>query len=114
MTEMPMVAISFKDMTNHQDIRDIAEQRCIALGKEFPETTRFEITVTPDGLGLLAHARATGSHTEAATHASATELRPAVEKVLDRIERQLRRIHDKRIFTRRRDAQKGSPKRQTG
>jgi ribosome-associated translation inhibitor RaiA len=36
---------------------------------------------------------------------------PAVDAVLDKVKRQLRKAHDKRIFAQRRDAQRHPPKR---
>jgi hypothetical protein len=38
---------------------------------------------------------------------------PAAEKLLVKVERQLRRVHDKRIFVQRREAQRHPPKRET-
>ena len=46
-----------------------------------------------------------------ATHASAVEPGHAADQLLDTLRQQLRRAHDKRIFTRRREAQQRNPKR---
>ena len=55
--------------------------------------------------------RVLGKRTEAATSASASELTPAADRLFERLEKQLRRAHDKRIFTHRREAMQHSPKR---
>ena len=41
-----------------------------------------------------------------ATHADASEPGPAADRVLDKIEKQLRKVHDKRIFAPRREARR--------
>ncbi len=64
-------------------------------------------------MGSTFFARVTGKQTEAATHASATALARAADLVLEKIERQLRRVHDKRIFQHRREAQKENLKRKS-
>ena len=56
-------------------------------------------------------AYAIGKNTDVATHANAEAVRTASDQVLDKIERQLRKVHDKRIFTQRREAQRDPPKR---
>ncbi len=111
MGENQTVVISFKDLEVDEEAREAIDKRCGILGDEFPETTRFEITISPDGSGHTAHARVHARQTEVDTHASASELRLAADQALDKVERQLRRAHDKRIFSRRREAQKASPKR---
>ncbi len=106
--------LHLKDASSNQPLRDHVERRLDQLEAEFPEVTRFEITLTEDGAGFTAHARVTGKSTEVAPHSAlAPEPRPAIDSVLDKIERQLRRAHDKRIFTQRRDAQRDPPKRKT-
>lgn len=114
MSEAATVVVTFKDLEHddtHEELREEVERHCAELAREFPETTRFEITVSAEGVGYLAHAHVSGKSTQVATHASATDLRPATDLLLDRIRTQLRKIHDKRIFQRRREAQKSNPKR---
>ncbi len=105
------VMISFKDLPADERVREEVEQRCRQLAEEFPETTRFEITLAPDGAGHTAHGRVTGKLIEVATHAEAMEIAQAAGQLLDRVQRQLRRVHDKRIFAPRREAQRSHPKR---
>lgn len=111
MSTKPSVVISFKDIAVNDSVREVLEIGCKRLATEFPETTRFELTLAPDGAGHTAHAHVTGRSTEVATHAQAVELGEAADKLLDKLERQLRRVHDKRVFAPRREAQRESPKR---
>ena len=110
MPEQPLVAISFKDLATEEALRASIERRCRALADEFPETTRLEITVAADGAGHVAHARVSGRDTQIDARATAIELEPAVDRALDRVRHQLRSVHDKRIFTRRREARRTGPK----
>jgi ribosome-associated translation inhibitor RaiA len=107
-----VIAVHFKDMPVDDDVRDAIELRCRALADEFPEVTHVEVTLTPDGVGHHASGRVTGKKTELATHALETEPGHAADRLLDTLRHQLRRSHDKRIFARRRAAQRENPKRQ--
>ena len=111
MTEEPLVAISFKDLEPEERLRQSIERRCRALAADFPETTRLEITVAVDGAGHVAHARVSGRDTHLDARATAIELELAVDRALDRVQHQLRSVHDKRIFARRREARRSGPKR---
>ncbi len=107
----PTVVISFKDISVNDSVREALEAGCQRLAGEFPETTRFELTLAPDGGGHTAHAHVTGRSTEVAAHAEAVEIGEAADRLLDKLERQLRRVHDKRLFSPRRNAQRENPKR---
>jgi len=107
----PSVVISFKDLRVNDSVRETLEFGCKRLATEFPETTRFELTLASDGAGHSAHAHVTGRSTEVASHAEAVEIGEAADKLLDKLERQLRRVHDKRVYAPRREAQKDHPKR---
>ena len=112
MTSQPAVVVHLKEVEVEDRLSELLERRCHALAEDFPEVRRFEITIAQDGnLGIEVRGHATGKHTDVATHAAASEAGPAVDRVLDRIARQLRANHDKRIFAQRRDAQRHPPKR---
>ncbi len=113
---MATIVISFKDIEPEgtEALRPLVEKGCQALAEEFPETTRFEVTVSHDGNGFTAHGHVTGRQTEAAGQADAPEGRLASDKLLDALERQLRKTHDKKIFGRRREAQRSSQRRRSG
>jgi ribosomal subunit interface protein len=106
-----LVVISFKDMNADERVRESVEKRCHHLADEFPEVTRFEITLSPDGSGHSAHGHVHSGNHEVATHADAALAGQAADQLLDKLERQLRKVHDKRIFQPRRDARHDHPKR---
>jgi ribosomal subunit interface protein len=111
LAERPILVTNFKDLSKDEEIREAIEKRCHHLAEEFHEIVRIEITLAADGAGFTAHGRVTGKQIDVATHAAASELLPAADKLLVKVERQLRRVHDKRIFVQRREAQRKPPKR---
>ena len=100
------VIVHFKDIERSDELHEALEKRCQQLATEFPETDRYELTLEPDANDHRAHIHVSGKHTSVASHASAAEPRQAAEAALDRIERELRKDHDKRIFTPRREARR--------
>ena len=113
---MATIVISFKDVDAEatETLRPHVEKGCQAMSEEFPETTRFEVTLTHDGNGYTAHGHVTGRNTEAAGQADAPDGRQSADKLLDALERQLRKTHDKKIFSQRRAAQRSSQRRRGG
>jgi ribosome-associated translation inhibitor RaiA len=105
------VAIHFRDMDASESLRELVSRRCEELGEEFPEVGHIEVTLSPDGDGHVANGHVTGRHVDIALHASGGLAGHAADKLLDKLRHQLRRDHDKRIFSRRRDAQKHNKKR---
>jgi len=110
----PTVLINFKDTPTRERIREVVEDRCARLAEEFPETTKFEITLAPDGSGFSAHAHVTGRDTDVAGHGQGAQLGEAADRLLDKLERSLRKVHDKKIFKNRREAQRAAIKRNPG
>jgi ribosomal subunit interface protein len=108
-----MVMVSFKDMAADEPARDAIHRRCAALANEFQEVTRFEITLLPDGVGFAGHGHVTGKGEDVGAQASAKEILAAAEALLDKLERQLRKHHDKRIFAQRRAAQRDAMRKKT-
>ena len=111
MTDTPTVVIRFKDVEHDDILREEIERRTRELASEFPETTRFEISLEPDGAGFRIHGHVNGKHTQLATHGGGADLRSAADQLFHRVRQQLRRVHDKRIFQHRKEAQKSGPKR---
>jgi ribosome-associated translation inhibitor RaiA len=105
------VIVHFKDVERSQELHDIIERRCLHLAEEFAEADRFEITIEPDRNDIRAHARVVGKDTSVASHATAPQQRQAADAALDRLERELRNRHDKRIFTPRREAKRAKARR---
>ena len=110
MAELPTVVTIFKDIDTDDRIREVIEKRCEHLRAEFQELTRVEVTLQENGSGYQAHAHASGKNRDVGAQADASELLPAVDRLLDKVERQLRKLHDKRIFSQRREAQRDPPK----
>ena len=106
MTDNLSVVIHVSEIEDEELLKKSIEKHCERLASEFHEIRKIEITLSPDGAGYLAHGHATGKGTNVATQAEAGEPRPAIDLVFDKVERQLRKIHDKRIFSQRREAQR--------
>jgi ribosome-associated translation inhibitor RaiA len=105
------VAIHFRDMDVSESLRELVSRRCEEIAAEFPEVTKVEVTLMPDGDDHMANGHVTGRHLDLALHASGGLAGHAADRLLDKLRHQLRRDHDKRIFARRRDAQKHNVKR---
>jgi ribosomal subunit interface protein len=112
MSQSPTVVIHFKEVEHDEPLKDSIEKQCQLLTDNFHEITRIEVSLEESAAGFTAHGHVTGKGIDVATQSEATKLTPAVDVVFDKIERQLRKIHDKRIFSQRRDAQRDPPKRQ--
>ncbi len=112
MTERPTVVIHFKEVEHNEPLRDSIEQQCQLLASNFHEITRIEVSLEQSAAGFTAHGHVTGKGIDIGTQSEASQLAPAADIVFGKIERQLRKIHDKRIFSQRRDAQRDPPKRQ--
>lgn len=100
------VIVHFRDVERTDELNEALEKRCLHLAEEFSETERFEISLTPDRNDISAHAKVTGKNTDIAAHATAPHEKQAADAALDRLERELRSRHDKRIFGARRAAKK--------
>ncbi len=105
------VALHVRETDLSDEARRRLEARCQAIVEEFPELNRLEVTLAPDGLGHTASAHATGKRTEAASHATGEQAAQVADQVLHKLEHQLRRVHDKRIFAQRREVRQHHPKR---
>jgi ribosomal subunit interface protein len=112
MTTNPSLFIHFsKEIEQDELLREFIEKRSDHLANEFREVSKVEISLAPNGAGFIANGHVTGKGTDFATQVKASELTPAVDSVFDKFERKLRKLHDKRIFGQRREAQRDPPKR---
>ena len=111
MTEDLRVVIRFKEVPVDENTKEALEKRCQQLAETFPETSRFEVSLTPAADDVRAQSHVSGKHVNAAAHAEAAEARVAGERALEKLERELRRHHDKQIYGHRREAQKNAAKR---
>jgi ribosomal subunit interface protein len=112
MTDNPSVVIHFKEVEQDDPLREAIQKKGEHLGNEFHEITKIEVSVAPNGTGYIANGHVTGKGTDVATQAKASKPTPAIDSVFDKAERQLRKIHDKRIFAQRRGAQRAPAKKE--
>jgi ribosomal subunit interface protein len=112
MTQRLTVVTNFKDLPHDEDIRASIEARGDHLAQEFKEISRIELTLAEDGANISVHGHVTGKNRDVGAQAEASEAGPAADRVLDKLERQLRTLHDKTIFSQRRGAQRRPPKKQ--
>jgi ribosomal subunit interface protein len=110
MAERPTVVTTFKDLETDERVRETIEKRCTQLAEEFPEVNRFDIKLAGDGSGYAVNGHVTGKGRDVGAQAEASQLAPAADRLLEKLERQLRKFHDKQIFAQRREAQRDPPK----
>jgi len=112
MTDHATVEIHWRNLPAEDEINDYLNRRCEELAAEFPEADGFDISLQAEGSKIECHAHVAGKRTRLAAHASgASSPRQAAEGTLDKLEKEMRREHDKRIFGARRKAQKAQAKR---
>jgi len=112
MHESVKVKTHWRNLPADETTDQYLERRCDHLMTEFPEAESFEISLNVEGKEIECHAHVDGKRTRLAAHASgAQSSRQAAESVLDKLEREMRKDHDKRIFASRRKAQKSQTKR---
>jgi ribosome-associated translation inhibitor RaiA len=102
------VVIRFKDIEADEELRNLLGKRCLSISEDFPETTHYELSLSLDSSEVSAHAHVSGRGIDLAAHASAEDTRTSGEAALDKLQRELRREHDKRIFGHRRSARKAN------
>jgi ribosome-associated translation inhibitor RaiA len=102
------VRVHFQDVPHSERLRLSCEESASDLQQEFPETSKFEITLTHTGDTHETHIHVTGKDLEVAASGQALTLEESMTDALEKTRRQLRKHRDKLIFGRRRDAQKRS------
>ncbi len=112
MSREASVLIHWKGVENEQEVHDHLAERCHHIAAEFPETRHYELSIEPSGRDVKCHGHVNGKRTQVAAHCHGLPTaRQNADSVLEKLERELRKEHDKRIFSQRRRAQKGNPKR---
>ena len=107
------VILHFRGLDRTDELSEDLERRCRHLADEFSEAQRFEISLSPDNNDVSVNARVTGKSTSISAHATAPHEKQAAEAALDRLERELRNRHDKRIFIPRREARRAKATRRS-
>jgi ribosome-associated translation inhibitor RaiA len=101
--------IRFQEVPQSKAVHRECERLAGELQEEFPEISRFDVSVTHDGDDREMHLHITGKDVDLSARAQSRETREVVTQVFDRIRKQLRRHHDKQIFAHRRSVQKSKP-----
>lgn len=114
MTQELTITIRFKDIEHDDATHDELERRLRHLAETFPETTHCELGLSTDALDIRAHVLVRGRGIDLAAHAAARDPRAAGDAAIDKLERELRKVHDKRIFSRRRSARSSDTRRRAG
>ena len=102
--------IRFHDVPHSDKTRGECEELAQGLEAEFPETEKFEVTVSRNGELYETHLHVTGRHLSVNSSAESRELRDTMVEAFEKAHTQLRKHHDKQIYGRRREGQKSSPK----
>jgi ribosome-associated translation inhibitor RaiA len=95
--------IDFQDTPHSDSVKEECERWAGDLQDEFPEVTKFEVTLTQTGGEHDVHVHSTGKDLGLAARSADRDQRLAIEEAFEKLRRQLRRHHDKQIFTHRRD-----------
>ena len=112
MTESPRIEVHWRNLRTDPKTDEYLERRCLHMREEFPEADSFEISFQIEGQEIECHAHVDGKRTRLAAHSTgAQHSKQAAENALDKLEREMRKDHDKRIFGNRRKAQKSQPRR---
>lgn len=95
--------IRFEDLPHSTTAKTECEARVQDLKEQFPETTKYEVTLRHNKADHAVQLHVTGKDLEVTAHAEDHGLREAIVEAFERLERQLRKHHDKQIFGRRRE-----------
>ena len=96
--------IHFHDLPHSETIREECEHFVEGLIEEFPDTAKFEVTLSHSKGDHEAHVHVTGRDIDVAGAGSKRDLGEAIVEGFERVRRQLRKHHDKQISSRRRAA----------
>ena len=102
--------IHYQDVPHSERVRAECEELTNGLLQEFPESSKYEVTISQSGSDYEAHLHVTGKDLGINSKARGKEMRDTVVEAFEKAQRQLRKHHDKVIFGRRREAHKSSNK----
>jgi len=94
--------IHFQDLEPSTFLQRKCESLSRGLREEFPETTRFEVTLGQDGELRSTQVHVLGKDVDLVSTATCKNARESVNDAFERARRQLRKHHDKQIFKLRR------------
>jgi ribosome-associated translation inhibitor RaiA len=99
----------FQDLPHSDFLHAKCRVQASQLQSEFPEVLRVEVTHTHSGDARSTHVHATGRNLDVASAATSRSARESVQEAFGRLQRQLRKHHDKVIYNRRREAREARP-----
>ena len=111
MPENTTLVVRFKDIEHDDDVHSHLESRLRQIAEEFPEAAHCELHLSANATEIAALVHVSGKRIDLAAHAATQDPRTAGEFALDKLQRELRREHDKRIFGRRREARRDQERR---
>ena len=94
--------IHFHDVPHSDTVRSACARLAEGLSQEFPETSKYEVTLSHSKGDHEAHVHVTGKDLDVAAAAQKRDLAEAMTEGFERVRRQLRKHHDKQISSRRR------------
>ena len=100
------IHLDFRNLPHNDAVRIECEGLENSLREEFPETSKLTVTLKLENEVHEAHVHVTGKDIDFSSAAKNKALHEAVVEAFERVRRQLRKHHDKLIFSRRRNAQK--------
>lgn len=96
------------DVPHSRRLQEECEKLVDALLSAFPEVQKTEVSVLRASDGFEVQVHASGKDVNAAAHATRPSKRAAATRAFAKLNRQLRKHHDKLIFARRREAQRAA------
>jgi len=103
------IRVHFQDVTPSDRIRRECESSVESLQREFPETSKFEFTLTHEGGTHEAHVHVTGKDLEIASIGQGETPGESLMEALEKTRRQLRKRHDKITLAKRREGNRRAP-----
>ena len=102
--------IHFQDVPHSDQTKGECEALAQGLQDEFPDVEKTEVTISHARDAYSTHLHVIGKHISINSSANSRELAETLTEAFTKAHTQLRKHHDKVVFSRRRDAQKTSPK----
>lgn len=100
--------IHFHGLRQSEAVKRECERLVSELRDEFPGTSKFEVSLGLSGEDHQTNVHITGKDLDVASSSRGRELRDSITAAFERVRRQLRKHHDKQIFSRRRESHRAA------
>ena len=100
--------IHFHDVPHSKKIKDEFETLAGSLRDDFPWILKIEVSLSHAQEEIESHVHITAKDFELAASATGREMSECLADAVDKARKQLRKHHDKVVFSHRRDAQRSS------